>query len=56
LVLIDPSSMSIHEPGLYLENGLVMGDFVADFESFYRPLKAALLNRLKAAGEPWRGK
>jgi hypothetical protein len=54
VLLIEPSSMSVEEPGLYrVKNGLVQGDFIEDFERFWRPIKRALIDRLIAAGEPW---
>jgi hypothetical protein len=34
---IDPSACTPEEPGLYLENGRVMQDFVEDFLAFYPP-------------------
>jgi hypothetical protein len=53
VLLIEPSSVSIEEPGLYRESGLglVQSDFIEDFERFWRPVKRALIHRLIAAGE-----
>jgi len=53
VLLVEPLSISIREPGLYLENGLVKEDFIADFECFWKPLKRALIARL-IAGESGR--
>ncbi|QNI32006.1 hypothetical protein H7849_23830 [Alloacidobacterium dinghuense] len=51
VLLIDPCACAPVEPGLYLENGRVMEDFVEDFLAFYPAVKNALIDRLKAEGE-----
>jgi hypothetical protein len=49
VLLIEPSTISIQEPGLYLERALVKEDFVEDWECFYRPLRRALLDLMESA-------
>jgi hypothetical protein len=41
-------ALELDQPGLYLEDGLVKQDFLEDFESFYGPLKQALILRMQA--------
>jgi len=50
LLLIDPSTCTPEEPGLYMGTGRVVQDFLEDFISFYPPIKDALIDRLKADG------
>jgi hypothetical protein len=48
VVLLDPSTPSLTEPGFYVENGRVMQDLPEDFFCFYYPIKHALIARLQA--------
>jgi hypothetical protein len=50
VLLVESSVCTPEEPGLYLENGRVMQDFLEDFTSFYPPIKDALIARLIAEG------
>lgn len=50
VLLLEPSSISVEEPGLYLEKGIVCQDYVEDLMCFYRPIKQALIARLQSAG------
>ena len=51
ILLIEPAAISIEEPGLYLEGGLVMQDFIEDFHCFFHPIKRALMDLFEAAGQ-----
>jgi hypothetical protein len=46
--LFDPTTSTAEQPGYYMEDGLVVQDFLEDFVSFYRPLNRALIARLQA--------
>ena len=48
VVLLDSSTLSLKEPGYYIENGRVMQDLLEDFFCFYYPIKCALIARLQA--------
>lgn len=47
VVLLDPSTSSLEDPGYYIENGRVMQDPLEDFFFFYHPIKRALIARLQ---------
>lgn len=46
-LLLDSSTISAVEPGLYMEDGGVITDPFEDMECFFRPIRQALIDRLK---------
>lgn len=46
IVLLDSSVVSPEQPGLYMENGRVLEDVIADVEYFFFPIKRALVRVL----------
>jgi hypothetical protein len=51
VVVIEPSVCVAEQPGYYFEDGkLIANDALESFLSFFTPLKAALLTRLRARG------
>jgi hypothetical protein len=47
LVLFDASSITADQPGFYLADGLIEQDFLEDFQSFFGPVKEALIKRMQ---------
>jgi hypothetical protein len=48
-LMLDSSVVSAEQPGLYLEDGKVGHDSVADLQSFYDPIQQALLTKLQSS-------
>jgi|GEM_PF-4086628 hypothetical protein len=46
IVLLDSSILVPEQPGLYIEDGRVLEDVVTDMESFFYPIKQALVAML----------
>ncbi len=47
VLLLDSSVISAVGPGLYMENGRVLEDPFRDLESFYQPIRKALISLLQ---------
>jgi hypothetical protein len=48
IFVIDPSTVTAEEPGIYLQDGRIMEDPAEGFLSFYEPIERALIARLQA--------
>lgn len=48
ILMIDPSTATVEEPGYYLQNGAIVDDAVQDLYSFILPIQTALISRLQA--------
>lgn len=47
IILLDSSVISAVEPGFYMERGRILLDPIADLECFFRPIRQALIERLR---------
>jgi hypothetical protein len=47
-LMLDSSVVSAEQPGIYIEDGRVGEDSVADLQSFYDPIQRALLIKLQS--------
>jgi hypothetical protein len=47
-LMLDSSVVSAEQPGIYIEDGRVGEDTVADLQSFYDPIQRALLTKLQS--------
>jgi hypothetical protein len=47
VLLLDSSVVSSEQPGIYMENGRILEDYIADLESFFSPIKRALVEMLR---------
>jgi hypothetical protein len=48
VLCVDSSVISAEQPGLYVEDGHVLEDAFTDMECFFRPIRQALIELLKA--------
>jgi hypothetical protein len=49
ILLLDCSVVSAEQAGLYIEDGRVLNDEIADLESFFDPIQRALIAKLREA-------